>query len=268
MAEATLNPHTIDTEDGEEVQSVFSFDIPMVYYIVRIRSNAKPEILQSRTIIRKYTNNLVNVHGKSVWVNAKNYPIEEIDEKNLNSFWINFDNNCGYETDLSSIQSIKVYGAVEGIKGYIPSFCYLIAANYHDLSPYGGATQSFISYNLRDNYSEYVLSTPPRHEGFVSGTGMSGGYGVKRNASIQRAYFNVDGNSYVGKMSVYKTGNKYIVTIYGVAIFVVDRDNKKVSNFGGYNFNMNLDALRDIRKLKRPRTINDLVADVTKPKNS
>ena len=262
-AEATLNPHTIDIEDEEEVQSVFSFDIPMIYYIVRVRSNAEPEILQSRIIIRKYNNNLVDVHGKSTWVNAKNYPIEESDEKNLSSFWINFDNNCGYETDLSSIQRIKVYGAVEDIKGYIPSFRYLVAANYHDLSPYGGATQSFISYNLRDNYSEYVMSTPPRHEGFVSGTGLSGGYGVKRSASIQRAYFNTDGNSYAGKMSVYKTGNNYIVTIYGVAIFVVDRDKKIVSTLGNYNFNMNLGLLRDIRKLMRPRTINDLVADVT-----
>lgn len=276
-AEATLNPHTIDIEDKEdgeegekeEVQSVFSFDIPMIYYILRVKSNGASEVLQSRIIVRKYDNNLVDKHGKSDWVNAKEYPIEEIDEKNLNSFWINFDNNCGYETDLSAIQNIKIYGAVEGIKGYIPSFRYLVAANYHDLSPSGGATQSFISYNLRDNYSEYVMSTPPRHEGFVSGTGMSsGGYGVKRNASIQRAYFNVDGNSYVGKMSVFETGNKYIVAIYGVEIIVIDKKNKKVSSFGSYNYNMNLDVLRDIRKLKRPRTINDLVADVTKHKNS
>ena len=271
---ATFNPYTIgaegeeggggeDEEEKEEVQSVFSFDIPMVYYIVRVKSNGASEVLQSRIIVRKYDNNLVDVQGKSDWVNAKEYPIEEIDEKNLNSFWINFDNNCGYETDLSAIRSVKIYGAVEDIKGYIPSFLYLIAANYHDLSPYGGATQSFIAYDLRRNYSEYVLSTP-RHEGFVSGEG----YGVKRNASIQRAYFNTDGNSYIGKMSVLETVNKYIVAIYGVEIIVIDKDNKKVSSFGSYNYNMNLDVLRDIRKLKRPRTINDLVADVTKPKNS
>jgi hypothetical protein len=69
-------------------------------------------------------------------------------------------------------------------------------------------------------------------------------------------------------MSVYKAGNKYIVAIYGVEIIVIDKDNKKVSGFGSYNYNMNLDVLRDIRKLKKqPKTINDLVSDVTKPKN-
>lgn len=268
MAEAMLSPHTIDTEENngetEDVQSVYSFDIPTVYYTVRVRSNAAPEVLQSHFIVKKYNNNLVQ---KREWVNAKDYPVEEVNQKSINRFWINFD-NCSLETDLRVIYEMK-YGStsIRDMGFYLRTFRYLVATDYNRINPYGGANNAFMTYDLYNNDAEFSMSTTPSHVGFISGTGL-GRDGVMRNISMGRAYLASDGNAYLGRMSVFPTNNKYIFTIYNNQLYVTDSSGKTLLSTAPYDYNMNLGVLSNIKKLNRPRTINDLVTDVTKSKNS
>lgn len=271
MAEAMLSPHTVDLEKDKEseeeqmveVQSVFSFDVPTVYYVMRVRSNAEPEVLQSHFIVRKYNNNLVT---KKDWVNAQGYPVKEVNQKNINRFRINFD-NCSLETDLRFIYDMK-YGStsIRDMGLYLRTFRYLVATDYNRINPYGGANNAFMTYDLYNNDAEFSMSTTPSHVGFISGNLSA--YGVMRNTSIGRAYLNSDGNSYLGRMSVFPTNGKYIFSIYNNQLYVTDSSGKTLLSTAPYDYNMNLDVLSDVRKLKKPKTINDLVADVTKPKNS
>jgi hypothetical protein len=263
MAEAMLSPHTIDTEENngetEDVQSVYSFDIPTVYYTVRVRSNAAPEVLQSHFIVKKYNNNLVD---KREWVNAKAYPVEEVNQKNISKFWINF-GDCSLETDLRVIYNMK-YGStsIRDVVFYPMTFRHIVATDYTRINPYGGANNAFMTYDLYNNDAEFSMSTTPSHVGFISGTGL-GTYGVMRNISMGRAYLASDGNAYLGRMSVFPTNNKYIFTIYNNQLYVAESSGKTLLSTAPYDYNMNLGVLRDIRKLNRQRTINDLVADVT-----
>lgn len=262
MAEAMLSPHTIDTEDNngetEDVQSVYSFDIPTVYYTVRVRSNAAPEVLQSHFIVKKYNNNLVD---KREWVNAKAYPVEEVNQKNISKFWINF-GDCSLETDMRIIYKMK-YGdkSIRDVEFYPRTFRFIVATDYTRINPYGGANNAFMTYDLYNNDAEFSMSATPSHVGFISGNLSA--YGIMRDKSIGRAYLNSDGNSYFGRMSVFPTNGKYIFTIYNDLLYVADSSGKTLLSTAPYDYNMNLGVLRDIRKLNRPRTINDLVADVT-----
>jgi hypothetical protein len=267
MAEAMLSPHTIDTEDNdgetEDVQSVYSFDVPTIYYVVRVSSNAEPEVLQSHFIVKKYNNNLVD---KREWVNAKAYPVEEVNQKNISKFWINF-GDCSLETDLRVIYNMK-YGStsIRDVVFYPRTFRYIVATDYTRINPYGGANNAFMTYDLYNNDAEFSMSATPSHVGFISGNLSA--YGIMRDKSIGRAYLNSDGNSYLGRMSVFPTNGKYIFTIYNNQLYVTDSSGETLLSTAPYDYNINLGVLRDIRKLNRPRTINDLVTDVTKSKNS
>ena len=263
MVEGSPNPHTSDTEEMDDktvdVDSVFSFGTPVIYCVMRIRSNGEPEILQHRVVVTKYVNNYV-LHSR--WVNAKNYPIETMDDNDVKKFFVNF-GDCSFETDLRHIFNVYYKGTViRSTQYWLRSFVYLVITNYH-ASVKPGAVNSFLSLDLSQNDSEYVMGASNTHVGFVSGNQIFQ-YGVRQDTSIGRASFITDGTSYFGRLSVVEKGGKHIFTIFGQQIFVTDRNGNETLQTAPYCYNHNADILKDVRKLKKPKTIRDLVADVTR----
>lgn len=272
MCEGMPSPHTIDQEynkekgEYEDIHSVFSMAVPQVWYVVRVNSSGRQEILQHNIIVNSYTKNLVDYKD---WVNAINYPVEPYSSKSSGKFWINY-GDCSIETDLRVIYTLKYGNRSIRANGFYPrTFNYIIGTDYTRINPYGGANNAWISYDLRHNDAEYHMAagSSPGNYGFMSGNSMFQ-YGMMRDRRINRCYLFGEGTSYLGRLSVLYKAGKYFFTLYNNQIYVTTSDGSEILQTSPYNFNMNVEILNNVRKLKRPRTINDLVADMTRPINN
>ena len=266
MCEGCCSPHTIDDETNEEtgeledVHSYYNFPVPVCYFVARVNSQGDVHQLQHHLVIKKWTDNQVN---KATWTNAKAHSVPTCNDKATPKFWINWA-DLAYETDLRFIYQMTYNNMSFDLStSYMNPrmFKYLVITNYNANSEPGGAVNSFISIDLRTG-EEYVMPTAPSHFGFISGNNIFN-YGVMHDTRIGMTYVTNDGCAYLGKLTGYFSGSRYFVSLGFHQFYVFDEEGKKLDESIPFCYNCNVNCLRDIRKLKRPKNINDLVAYVT-----
>ena len=271
MCEGCCSPHTIDDETNEEtgeledVHSYYNFPVPVCYFVARVNSQGEVHQLQHHFVVKKWTNNQVD---KSTWTNARAHSVPTCNDKSTPKFWINWA-DLAYETDLRFIYQMTYNNMSFDLSTSFMNprmFRYLVITNYNAGSEPGGAVNSFISIDLRTG-EEYVMPFAPTHFGFISGNNMFA-YGIMHDTSLKFTYITNDGNAYLGKLTGYHYGKRYFVSLGFHQFYVFDEEGKKLDENIPFSYNMNVNCLRDIRKLKHPKNINDLVAYVTSRNNN
>jgi hypothetical protein len=266
LCEGYCSPHTIDqeyneeTEEYEDVHSFYNFPAPVIYYINKVTSSGRVTELQHHIIIKQWEKN--NVTNKE-WINAASVPIETCNDKSTRGFWLNFANGCAYFTDLRTISAMKYNGVnvpLDTRLRNIRTCNYLIIPNYHLENKDMGAINSYLSVNLANGDSEYELYNPTHGGGFVSGNSMFQ-YGLRLDLSqaYPFVYLSSDGLAWLGHAFAKIQANKMFCGIQFVQFWSYS-DNRLILETGPYLFSQNAEILRDIKKLRRPKTINDLIA--------
>jgi hypothetical protein len=284
MTSGTCSPHTVDEEpkrdengefilDGngnyiiEEVNSFFSFYCPVIYYVMRVKSNGEASVLHECVMVQKMLNNGVDPSNE-YWTNAKSVEIEEVAILTRPPFKIDF-GNYSLLTNLSSIIEVRdsdgriIAGALP-----LPNFKKFTMTDYTQPPPMVGADST--TYLLEIDLETGKTTTLSDYDVISSGVSlgyMSGyGYSSRQEISSGIMVLTQDAPSYIGRVSVYQFKNKQrMMCIRKQATYYQINGNWYMLNQTPANINMEL--TRDIRKVKKIKSINDLIADVTKPKN-
>ena len=287
MASGTCSPHAVDEEpkrdesgefipDGEgkyimeEVNSTFSFFCPVIYYVMRVKSNGETSVLHECVMVQKMLNNGVEPSNE-FWTNARSIEIEEVNILTRPPFEIDF-GNYSLLTDLSSI--IEVRNSDGGIIAGslpLPNFKKFTMPDYTQPPPTAGGDSDSSLYCLEENLETGKTKTLSDYDVISSGVSlgyMSGdGYSSRQEISSGKMVLTQSAPSYIGRVSVYQFKNKQkLMCIRKQATYYQLNGNWYMLNQTPANINMEL--TRDIRKVKKIKSINDLVTDVTKPKNS
>jgi hypothetical protein len=263
LADGGCAPHTQDIEGidgGEEVNSYYRFACPVIYYVVRLESDGTTSILHEGIQVKKFPNNDV---FKIQWVNAKNVEVKEINIEKRPPFKINF-GDCSLVTDLRNIISVndsKGNNFTTSIP--LPSFAkFTISASYdrnedpffyvHDIKNGGGSVQDVW----------YLFN-----RGWPLGYSSGKSYSSRKNMSIKKIDLAWDATPYIGRLSIYRLRNKqYMICIRKQGVYL--------GNAGSWNLvnnipaNINVKLTKNLSGIKRIKTIEELIADVTKPKDS
>lgn len=262
--EGVVLPHTVDneynysTEEYEDVYSDYHIACPVIYYVVRIRSNGSQEILHERVCVKSFDDNAVE---KSTWTNAQAVEVTEIDRKNEPYFTINF-GDCSMTTNLKTVSQISdAEGNSVAGGDMLFGFRRFTMSNPAQAKPIG-AINSFIVEDLKNGTSS-VSVTSGQHIGYDSSNvwpSLVKGYyqpPIIRYARPAAAYF--------GRVSLYKCQDgSYIISIKNQGIFKDDNPDFPVSIISS---NINVDVVNNLRNLKNIRTMADLIADMADSNN-
>ena len=262
MCEGAVEPHTIDqeynqeTEEWEDVYSVFSVSCPVIYYVVKVKSDgSKPILLHQRVVVHALENNGVT---KSAWVNAKTRPVEEINIVDEPYFVLNF-GDCALTTNLRRIgQVIDNTGTVIASDLNIVGKKYLLTTDPNEKIA-GGAINKFLRYDL-DTGRTYAMTPPISYLGINSGASAyaprlffdSGTYITYRKQS----------ETMIERLSIYKFDNgAYLICLRNQSLWYVDT---KAHWVGDYPSMLNLEIMR-IKGHEVLKDMPNLIADVTAP---
>lgn len=267
MCEGTVEPHTVDTEynrdtdEYEDVYSVFSVSCPVIYYIVKVTSSgSKPILLHQRIVVHALEDNGVT---KSAWVNAETRPVEEVNICEEPYFVLNF-GDCALTTNLRRIgQVIDKTGAVIARDLDIVGKRYLLTTDPNEKVS-GGAINKFMRYDL-DIGREYPLTPPISYFGINSGP----------SAYAPRLFFNGPQGTYISyrkqsetlieRLSIYQFDNgAYLICLRNQTLWYVESETGKVHWVGYYPSMLNLEMMR-IKGGEELEDMPDLIADVTAP---
>jgi hypothetical protein len=219
-------------------------------------------------MVQKMLNNGVDPSNE-YWTNAKSVEIEEVAILTRPPFKIDF-GNYSLLTNLSSIIEVRdsdgriIAGALP-----LPNFKKFTMTDYTQPSSMVGAdsTTYFLEIDLETGetktLSDYDVISSGVSLGYMSGYGYSSRQEISSGIMVLTQY----APSYIGRVSVYQFKNKqHMMCIRKQATYYQINGNWYMLNQTPANINMKL--TRDIRKVKKIKSINDLIADVTKPKNS
>lgn len=254
-AEGVCSPHTVDieysykTHQFENIYSFFHVYCPIIYYIMRIRSNGEPEILHQWIVINKKENNGVEREDRE-WVNAMEYPVEEVEIREEPYFQINY-MDCSMETNLRKVKNIQSVTGVSIPDEYsLQSFRYLYVSNPDKEVMSEGAINSTLRVNLLTG-RETVVST--QISKFMSD---QQNYGIAHDTMRKIIQLVNNSMSYFGRLSVYKTTtDNYLFSLH--LQWLYGKDGPILL----YPFNLNFNYIDNVKKMKNLKTIDDLIAD-------
>lgn len=271
QTQGCVAPHTIDeeynyeTKEYEDVHSYFAIPIPLIFYVVKIDSAGNKTILQNWVSVKTFPNNLVT---NTKWVNAKAAIVTPVNICNRPQITINF-RSGSIITDLSKIIAILDQNGqtVCTLNSRMLTFDFLVVFN-PDVTPetYGAFNEAYIiPFNGGDAFVEkhYTYSWIP----FQSSNGF-GRYGLNISYTIGRVALNSGGASYLGNLSLIRGSAGMHFVVIHLQYFRVIKKDGTYTGIGPYCHNLNIDSLRTWTRMKRPKTINDLIADVVAGKLS
>lgn len=265
-------PHTIDREynseigEYEDVHSWYAICISLVYYIIRVDSTGKQAILQRWISVKPYEKNLVT---KSAWRNAKAMVVEPVSINERPQ--INFYSDDGYITAKGDFSKILGIYDTQGNKvgdGYtskIFSFDELTIPNPDVVGEHYGATNKILIINLADGSSKDAGNDahlcPFTSLDYATLTDQP--RGIKIDMSINRAYFDTNASSYLGRLTLHRLKNGGVLAaIFGQLLYVYT-PGEDWYGVGTYCHNFNIDKIRRKKKMMAPKTIRDLIASRT-----
>lgn len=258
--EGVVLPHTIDTEynfvteEYEDVYSDYHISCPVIYYVMRIKSNGTPEMLHRRIIVKSFEDNAVT---RLAWENAKAVEVEEIDVKQEPYFEIDF-GDCSMTTNLKSIGSItdsNGNSVVGGIALY--GFEQFTMSNPEMAQPIG-AINSFVTVNLKTGQSS-ISQSSNQHIGYWTGNSLGKREGLYSPPIIVLSKY---APAYFGRLSLYQFPDKnYLISLRQQGLYKTNDAGFTPIVF--YPLNINLDLVKNLRNLRVIKTMDDLIADVT-----
>ena len=255
LAEGSCAPHTVDEEynseeeEYENVYSFFSFIVPVVYQVWRIKSDGVKELLQEWTVIKPLANNGVS---KNEWVNAKAFPVEPVNVKRLLPFDVDF-GDCVMNTDLCKINHIiDRKGDVIAHDLPLESFLELYVTNPNGtLGNNGtmGAVNSQLTINLRTG-AETVTPAGSHWTHCFGFCPEFDGAGAQQDLGDECINIGPGHPSYFGRLSICPlSDNKSVVSLYLQDLWVIE--DGRPTNTIPYSLNHNLCKMSSLREIKK-----------------
>lgn len=260
MVEGSVSPHTVDEEwnseeeEYEDVYSVYSISCPVIYLIVKVKSDGTQSILQQRVYINAIEDNAVT---NRYWTNAKAYPVENVALVNEPYFTVNF-GDCALTTNLRSIGTIVDSHGNTIMGGQdLMTFERLCTTNPDSSKAAVGAIRSHIIYNLSLGTS-YIVDGNVSFLGIDSNNTYAPVF--KREGGKVIVNYAKNCTSMLERLSFYKfTNSTYLVCIRNNTLWYV---NRRAIVMAYYPVNVNLDLAR-IKRQKDCLDISDLINAVT-----
>jgi hypothetical protein len=270
MTSGTCSPHTTDRggeeDDYEEVNSFFSFYCPVIYYVLRVKSSGETSVLHECVVVQKFPNNGVTRRN---WINARSVEVTEVATLKRPSFEINF-GDYSLTTDLSKVDSVKdSEGNTIATSLPLPGFQIFTMPDYTQPPPsyHEYVPTNFLSTNLETGNTTILSDWDVFRLGNILGYSSGYAYSSRKEVSTNVMILAQNALSYIGRVSAYQLKNRqYMVCIRKQGAF--DKIGNKWYSFNQAPANINIDPIKNIRIVKEIKSINDLIADVTKPKNS
>ncbi len=259
MVEGSCSPHTIDqeynrdTEQYENVYSVYSFSCPVIYLIVKVRSDGTKTILHQRINVNSIEDNGVTVEE---WENAKTYPVDDVALVDEPYFAVNFC-DCALTTNLRRIgQIVSGQGNVIARNLDLDTFFRLCTTNPNGKRTAGALNQYRIYNFLTGNYYD---SNTTSFLGIDSGNAYAPV--IRYESASQFVTYGQNNASMIERLSLYKFANDtWLVCLRNITLWYVD--NNSVHNIGFYPANLNLEMAK-IRRQEDSLDMPDLIAAVS-----
>lgn len=262
MVEGSCSPHTIDdqwmaSQQNENVYSYFGFSCPVVYLVVKVRSDGTTTLLQQRININSLEDNGVPFEYESAWENAVNYPVDDVALVEEPYFTLNY-GDCTLTTNLRKIGKIMdSHGNTIIDNVNLVTFERLCTSN-----PNGkgiGALNQFVVYMLGAN------SSYETEEWSFFGIDSARTYAPvlqNKNNKVTITY-GQNAASMFERLSLYKfTNDAWLVCLRNQMLWYVTGGS--IEYIGMYPANLNLE-MAEIKPQNESLDMPDLIADVTAP---